>query len=100
MNTPNASQILQDQLERARGYLHTAAGTSDIALAKFALGVLTGAIVAAAPLDDHYRLNGIGYHGQNEADIERVLDAASVLTQQGYGYAERLQIIEREARRG
>lgn len=100
MNTPLRSQILHDQLDRVRAYLSDAAGTADITLAKFALGVLTGAVVAAAPVEDHYRLHGMGYHGQMETDIERVLDVASALTRQGYGYGERLQASEREALRG
>jgi len=100
MNTPLSSQILHDQLDRARSYLHAAAETRDISLAKFALGLLTGAVTAGAPVEDHYRLYELGHEGQAMENIERVLDAADLLTRRGYSYVERLQYIEREANHG
>jgi len=100
MNTPLRSEILHDQIDRARTYLHLAAETRDLNLAKFALGVLTGAVTAGAPVEDHYRLYEAGYEGQAMADIERVLDVADLLTRRGYSYVDRLQYIEREGNRG
>lgn len=100
MNTPLPSQILRDQLTHARAYLTSAAGTGDIALAKFALGLLTGAATAAAPVDEHYNLYAMGQDGLRMETIERVLDVADALTRRSYSYAERLEQNEREAHRG
>lgn len=100
MNTPLRSQVLRDQLAQARAYLNNASGTGDLALAKFALGFLTGIATAAAPVEEHYNLYAMGQDGLRMETIERVLDVADALTRRSYSYAERLEQIEREARRG
>lgn len=83
----NDKTPLQVQLQNAQSHLSMAAATDDITLAKFALGLLAGAVIAAAPADQGYTLHGIAYHAQLETELNRVLDAASALMRRGYDYA-------------
>lgn len=70
---------LEAQIQIAQPLLSEAAHQNNLELAKFALGMLAGALTAAVPEEDRYAIFSSAIEISHERSVDTVLDCAAWL---------------------
>lgn len=84
------SSTLKAQLTVADDLLRSAAAQGDLGAAKFALGMISGALVAASPEEDRYALMSSAIDASRAPLIDPVLDTFVWMSRRGYELMEDL----------
>lgn len=74
---------LEDQITRTRRILVQAEETRDLGLAKFALGLISGALIAVIPEDEHYSIIRNSLNAAESSNLNDVLDTAHSIARRG-----------------
>ena len=77
---------LKSQLRLGRDYFDRAAAQKNMELAKFALGMVSGAVVAAAPSDERHGLSSRALAGAQEQSIAKVIELGNWFIARGRDY--------------